>query len=268
MILSDYHIHSSFSADSDAAMESMVEKAIELGLESICFTDHMDLDYPTQYGIDFTFDLDDYLKKINTMKDLYQNKIKILQGIELGLMPHLVEPYKHLLQDFNFDFIIGSSHIVNNLDPYATDYWENCSEEEGYRAYFKSIIQNLNLFQNIDTYGHIDYIVRYGPNKNKYYTFDKYSDLLEEILHSIIQKEKCLEVNTAGFKYGLEQPHPHIEVLQRYRDLGGESITIGSDAHKPEHLCFDFKRTRELLIQLGFKYYTVFEDRKPIKKKL
>lgn len=275
MITADYHTHTNFSADSTAEMEDMILKAIELGLTRICFTEHMDYEYPDKYQMKFEFNPMQYDKKLNTLKDKYKAKIKVLKGIELGLMPHVNKRYETLLDFNDFDFVIGSSHLVNNVDPYYLEYWEGLEdntspsealkiEREGYTNYFQTIIDNVKSFKRFNVYGHIDYVVRYGPNKNKNYSYTLYADILDEVFKTIINADKGIEVNTAGFKYGLNNPHPHADVLKRYKELGGELITIGSDAHSPEHLAYDFERARLMLLDIGFKYYAVFEKGKPI----
>ena len=87
-------------------------------------------------------------------------------------------------------------------------FWENHSEEEGYREYFESILENIATFDGFDVYGHIDYVVRYGPNKNANYSYQKYADIIDEILKALIIKGKGIEINTGGFKYGLGHPNP------------------------------------------------------------
>jgi histidinol-phosphatase (PHP family) len=263
MILSDYHMHSSFSDDSEATMASMIKRSIELGLHTICFTDHMDLDFPLEFGGGFIFNTDIYTEHLETLREKYADQITILCGVEYGLRPYLKEQYRALTKKNDFDFIIGSSHLVGNIDPYQKEYWEGITEEEGITKYLKAIYANVQTFDDFDVYGHIDYAVRYAPNQNKNYSYNKYADIIDSIFKTLIQKGKGIEVNTAGYKYGLGQPHPQSDVLKRYKELGGEIITIGSDAHKPEHIGYDFKKAEELLKSLGFEYYTIFEKRQP-----
>ena len=146
-------------------------------------------------------------------------------------------------------------------DPYDDAFWKERSVDETCEAYFKSIIDNIKSYKNFDTYGHIDYIIRYAPEKNKNYTYHKFADVLDDVLKTIIHNNIALEVNTAGYKYGLGQPNPQTDILQRYRELGGELITIGADAHRPDHIAYDFKKAETLLKDLGFKYYTIFKKR-------
>ena len=90
-----------------------------------------------------------------------------------------------------------------------------------------------------------------------------YRDIIDLILKNLIEKGVGIECNTAGFKYGLGHPHPTEEILGRYRELGGEIITLGSDAHSPEHLGFAFEKAADILKNCGYRYYTIFENRKP-----
>lgn len=276
MIKGDYHIHSSFSSDSKAAMEQTIEVAISKGFERICFTDHMDLNYPKiEGGYDFIFDLEDYIHKLGTLKTEYIDKIKIMTGIELGLQPHLKNELYSLSQSKSFDFIIGSTHVVDNMDPYYPDYWMDKTVNEGIKRYYEIILNNCNdMAECFDVYGHIDYIIRYIPKHMKEnlsrqeYSYESFVDLIDEILKTIISKGKGIEINTSGFKYGLGRPHPEQAILERYYEFGGEIITIGSDSHISEHVGYDFAKAETILKEIGFKYYTVFIGRKPTFVKL
>ena len=263
----DMHMHTDFSGDSTATPESMVEEAIRIGLPGICFTDHLDWDYPED--IDFDLDMPTYMRKIHELQEKYRGQIEILFGVELGIQPHLADRLTELTAAYPLDFVIGSSHLVHNKDPYYPKYYQGRPEEEAYREYFESIYENLSLsFTDFDSYGHLDYTVRYGPNKNQFYTYEKYADILDAILEKLIKMEIAMEVNTAGFKYGLGHPNPTEDVIKRYRQLGGELITIGADGHKPEHIAYDFHKIPELLKSCGFDSYTIFKKRQPVFIKL
>ncbi|MDE7435198.1 MAG: histidinol-phosphatase HisJ family protein [Lachnospiraceae bacterium] len=265
-MLWDTHMHTQFSTDGSAAPAAMAEKALELKLEGICFTDHLDYDYPLQEPDgepEFLLDIEGYRHSIEAVQKDYSGKLPVYMGIELGLQPHLAKRHYELLQSCSFDFVIGSSHVVHGQDPYYASYYENRTEEEAYREYFVSILENIDAFDGFDVYGHIDYVVRYGPNRNRDYTYAGYADIIDEILKRLIAKGKGIEINTAGFKYGLGHPNPTEEILKRYRALGGEIITIGSDAHAPEQIAYDFIKVPDILKEAGFRYYTVFRQRIP-----
>lgn len=287
MITSDIHMHSSFSTDSESPMENMIQGAIDKGLTTICFTEHLDYEYPSQDGtILFEVDMDAYEKKLYELKDKYKKNIEVLFGIEFGLLPHLAGRYEAVAKAHDFDFIIGSSHLIPapwykkdldhihkygtapkdmiHGDPYEKEFWETRTVETICEKYFQTIIDNTAAYRNFDTYAHIDYLIRYAPEKNKGYTYEKYASIIDKALNTIIEHDLALEINTAGYKYGLGQPNPQADILARYLELGGEKITIGADAHKPEHIAYDFKKAEELLNTLGFKYYTVFKKRQPV----
>lgn len=158
--------------------------------------------------------------------------------------------------------MIGSSHVVNGIDPYYPAFYKGKTEHEAYTEYFESILDNLHsgadLMCTVTSTTWSDTVLT-----NKYYSYEKYADIIDAILREIISRGKGIELNTAGFKYGLGHPNPTEDVLKRYHELGGEIITVGADAHKPEHVAYDFDKVSNILKDAGFMYYTVFENRVP-----
>lgn len=261
-MLWDTHMHSQYSGDSEAPQEDMIQAAIQKNLDGICFTDHLDIDYPEEPEL-FLLDLPNYAASVSALQEKYQQKLPVRFGIELGLQPHLAALHSDILSQYPFDFVIGSSHVVHGYDPYYPAFYEGRTEETCYREYFESILENIHAFDGFDVYGHIDYVVRYGPNRNEQYSYERYRDVIDEILKLLIEKGKGIEINTGGFKYGLGHPNPTEEIIARYRELGGEIITVGADAHKPEHVAYDFEKVPEILKAAGFSYFTVYRERKP-----
>lgn len=271
MITSDCHMHTAFSTDSSSAPEAMVEAAIEKGLRSVCITDHMDRDYPFHEETgkeEFLFDVDAYFRKLTDLQKKYAGKIELRIGIELGLQPHLGSFCREITKSCPFDFVIGSVHVVEGKDPYYKDSFPGLSDEEIYRKTFQETIEILKNVEAFDVLGHIDYVVRYGKYQAKEYSYEKFAPYLDEILRQIIRMGKGIELNTAGLKYGLGFCHPHPDVLKRFRELGGEIITVGADGHKPEHIAYEFKKAEEILRECGFRYYAEFVDRKPVFRRL
>ena len=119
------------------------------------------------------------------------------------------------------------------MDPYYGTYFKELGATRGLMTYFETVLSNLKAFPHYQSVGHLDYVCRYLPESSQTFFYDHFSDILDEILIEIIERNRALEVNTAGLKYGLDWPNPDISILRRYRELGGELITIGSDAHKP-----------------------------------
>lgn len=262
-MLWDTHMHCFFSGDSEADPEEMIRAAQAAGLSGICFTDHLDYDFPSDPPDLFVLDLEEYEQAIPALTKKYEGIFPILHGIEIGVQPHLHEKLREVVRTCDFDQVICSSHAIDGLDPYYKTFFIGREERAAYVRYFESILENLAGFSDFDVYGHIDYVVRYGPNTNKFYSYEAYADVLDAILKKLIDMGKGIEINTGGFKYGLGHPNPCEDILKRYRELGGEIITIGSDAHEPEHVAYDFAKVPAILREAGFTHYTIFEKRKP-----
>lgn len=267
MIKADYHLHTSFSGDSETPMKDMIEQGIALGLETICFTEHFDYDFPyykpEETGM-FDLDVDSYLAAVENYQKEYNKKIKILHGVELGAQPHIGEYLNNYVSSHPFDFVISSSHVSGKIDPYYPVFFEGRTPKEAITSYFMEIRENLNHFTNFDSYGHLDYVLRYVPGIAQQYKHQDYIDIYTDILTKIISMGKGIEINSGGHRTSLARTNPSIELIKLYHSLGGEIITVGSDAHKPEHMAWEFKKSEEILKECGFKYYTIFENRKPI----
>lgn len=277
MIQADMHMHTWFSTDSEACPRDMADEAVRKGLKTICFTDHFDKD-DLEWGEEGIFDVDAYFVEMQKLQEEYAGKLNIRIGIELGLRTYLKDYYEELTKKYPFDFAIGSVHNVpykkdaeGNIlytDPAAEKLFTDRTDKEAYRLMMETTLENVRTSDCFQALGHLDYVVRYGKSREKEYSYTDYADIIDEILKLLIEKEKGLEVNSAGLKYGLPFAHPHPDVLKRYRELGGEIITIGADAHKPEHIAYDFAKAEEILKSCGFKYYTEFFEQKPVFKQL
>ncbi len=274
MLLADTHTHTKFSSDSDANPREMLVAAKAAGLSALCFTDHMDLDFPGDDTL-FVFDTKEYFKELLPLKEQTRSDRtmpELLLGIELGLRPNrpdLRNQMDALLSEHPYDFVLGSTHVVDELDPYYQEYWDLPGDR--LLRYFEDIRINVAEHANFDSLGHLDYIIRYLPDSVslvKDYAVRDYMDLIEETLRTLISRSQALEVNTAGLRKGLSFPHPKEEILLRYKELGGELLTLGSDAHYPGDVGADIRRCAELIKDLGFKYYAVYKERKPEMVKL
>lgn len=263
----DVHMHSTFSHDSKASPEEMILGAIEKGLEMICFTDHFDKDN-MDWGEEDIFDPEEYFSVLTPIQEKYRDRIDVRIGVETGIQPHLGAFYKEFEQKYPFDFIIGSVHSILGRDIALGDLYGAYSDEEIQRMTFEETLEDVKSQGSFDVLGHLDYIVRYGTLREKIYSYRKYGDIIDEILKALIEKGKGLELNMAGLKYGLPFAHPHPDVLRRYKELGGEIVTVGSDAHQPSHLAYDFSKAEGILKSCGFAYYTEFSQRKPVFKRL
>ncbi len=156
-IKADYHVHTSFSGDSDAPMEEVIRRAVSLGLTHICITEHFDPDYVYASGETGLYDLntDSYLYELLKLREKYKDQIRVGFGVELGLQPHLKRQLAVYSKSYDFDFIIGSSHLCNRKDPYYPDFYEERSEEEAHREYFESVLECIRSLPYFDVYGHL-----------------------------------------------------------------------------------------------------------------
>ena len=263
MIFWDTHLHTEFSGDSDTPVKDMVAAAMAKNLTGIVFTDHLDWNYPNEPG---RFDLDFY-EYLDTMKKFREENtdMEIGAGVELGLQPHLADRHREFLQKVRFDYCIGSVHVVNGVDPYYPGYFEGRSADDAYEEYFKCVLENISLFIDFDSLGHLDYVVRYGIRHKGEFAgrmdFNRHKPVIEEILSILIKNGKSLEVNTGSFRNGMREPNPSYDIIKLYYDMGGRQITVGSDAHKPDTVADGFGEVCMRLRNIGFSHYNVYSLR-------
>lgn len=263
----DCHVHSSFSGDSDMNCDTALNTALDIGLEGIAFTDHLDYDYP-DYDDVFLIDFDKYSVFMDELKKNYTGRIKVLKGIEVGIQPHVIESSLEVVNKYDFDLVIASVHIVDKLDLHNGDFCKSKTQKEAYTRYLEEVLKTVNSFSNFDIFGHIDLIRRYGCYDDKTLKYTDYMDLIDEILAKLISMGKGIEVNTSGFRYNLNSPMPDFEIIKRFKELGGEIISTSSDAHYPEHIGYKFDYLKEMLKKAGFSYTAHFEQRKPMFTKI
>lgn len=260
--MKDSHVHTRFSHDGISDMEEYISAAREKGVDEITFTEHWD-DYT---GMDTDLcaaDIPAYRAEFLRMREKYASP-RINFGIEIGLQPDIKEKVHTLVSSCPFDFVIGSSHITDKKDmAMDASFFEGRSRAQAYTVYFREVLQNIKIHGDFDVYGHLDYVVRYGGYAEKEVRYAEFADILDEILGELILRGKGLELNTSGLRKGLCSPHPNEEILRRYRELGGEIITLGSDAHRACDLAADFPAAKALLEKAGFSEIAVFRERKP-----
>lgn len=266
MILADSHMHSNFSTDSKSDPREMIETAIKRGLKIMTITDHMDVEWPLD-NTEFIFDPKQYFETWNALKDEYKDRLDIRIGMEYGLRDEenvleIVDKKWDELRKLPFDFIIGSTHVCDNSDPYYDVFWEGKSANERILDYYNSVLFNVEHYSGFDVYGHLDYIARYVPEGN-HYEVTRYMDVYEQVLRILIDRGIGLEINTSLLNKGFSKPNPDPVVLKMYKEMGGEIITCGSDAHRTDFIGGNFDKAAEILKGAGFKYYTVFKDHKP-----
>ncbi len=275
----DYHVHTEFSDDSDYLMEQVVLDAIAMGLDEICFTDHVD------YGVKNDWDDDEkiryrkgtsgepgnipllnvnyplYYKTYQKLQKQYRDKISLKLGMEFGMQAHTVEKYENLFARYPFDFIILSVHEVEDKEFWTQDFQNGRTQQEYNERYYEELLYLVQHYHHYSVLGHMDLITRY--DKAGIYPFEKLKPILTEILKTVIADGKGIEVNTSSHRYGLSDLTPSRDILKLYRELGGHILTIGSDSHKPEHLGAYMNETKLELKKLGFHEFCTFDKMKP-----
>lgn len=270
-IKADQHMHTSFSFDSEAPMEDMVESSINKGLSHITFTEHNDFNYPVSENYPkgcWDLNVDSYLYDLLMLREKYEKKIEIGFGMELGLQPDACNKNTLLAFSQDYDFIIGSIHLVNKVDTYDEKFNSKKPVENTINEYLDEVIKNITKFKEFDVLGHLDYLTRVLPGREDDYNPSLYMDKISEILSILIKDGKGLELNTQTLGKGYKYANPWPEVLKRYKDLGGEIVTVGSDAHSPAVIAAGFDKAEGFLKDCGFNYYTVFHHRVPTNIKL
>ena len=263
----DSHIHSKFSTDSIMDAKEACQRAVDIGLDGIVFTDHIDIDYP-DFDESFYIDLNEHAAFFEKLAADWQGRLKVLKGIEIGYQPHIIKEMNDIFNNHSFDFVIGSVHIIEKTDPYTGKFYIGKSQHQAYTIYLEEILHCVNDFENFDVIGHIGYAARYGNYENKNMLYADYTDVMDKILKEAIHKGKGIEINTSGLRTDLKSTIPGYDVFKRYCELGGDIITIGSDSHEVQYLGYKFDEVIEQLKKIGFKYITHFEKRKPFYEKI
>ena len=264
MIRCDAHMHTRFSEDSDASVHSMLDAAIERGMEAVCITDHLDKDFPQTPDFPagaFLFDLGNYFQRLTQLKEEYQKKLEVRIGVEIGLQPHLGEYYRELTEKYPFDFVIFSCHQVENKEYWRQEPQEGKTQLEYNRRYYQEILDVVKVYKDYSILGHLDVIKRY--DKQGEIEFEKIQDLIEQIFEVVIADGKGIELNTSSRAYKLKSLMPSKEILKLYHDMGGKIITIGSDAHNADRIGDCVMESQKILKDIGFDGIYTFEKMKP-----
>jgi histidinol-phosphatase (PHP family) len=240
-------------------MENMVLSAITKGLTEICFTEHIDYEYPDKDFI-FEFDLNEYDQMLNSLQEKYVGQIRIKKGIELGVQPHLLDRYEKLMNEEDFDFVICSIHTTDKKGLHSGDLFKDRTIDEAYEIYYAELLDCIRNFKQFSVLGHLDLVKRYTIDQQSGQNFH---EVITEIFKEIIPAGKGIELNTSGVRYGLPSGMPSDDILKLYKQCGGEIITLGSDAHRESEIAFEFRESLELLTRIGFKYIATFDQQEP-----
>lgn len=259
----DLHTHSEFSLDCKTPTEENIKKAIELGIKYISVTEHLDITQPED---DYrnSLDIDGYLRKVGELRDRYKENIDILYGVELSIQSNTGKAYEKIVENRGYDFIIGSAHGAEGEYFVGDGVYSKYSIEDFYKYYYEQIQKSVENTDCFNVLGHIDYMDRYFSNKEEIPPIENYFEYIKPTLKSLIERGKGIEINTASLRQGLDYYHPKRQVLQLYKSLGGEIITLGSDAHLVEEIGFNILNAIRMLKEEGFNKAHIFKERKPV----
>lgn len=259
MYYTDYHTHSMMSPDSSTPLEDQAEAAVRAGLSELCITDHYDI-LSLHGGRMPPYDWAPALEQYQRVQAQYQGRLTLKLGIELGC-GHLDDSVLRAAPAA-LDFVIGSVHnrseAVGGEDFYYGAYTSpaNCFEA------LDNYVASLELLAATDAYdvlGHIIYPLRYMERDGQQISMEPYTDRVRALLTRAIEAGRGMEINTYNGRT-LADWKPWLAL---YRQLGGEILTVGSDAHVSENIGKGIPDAYELAREAGFRYLTVYQGRKP-----
>lgn len=263
--LCDLHLHSKFSWDAQLSIEEIVAEAQKKNFRYICITDHIDFmdDHKQNY---LKFNYEGYTEAIKKVQAT--NSINICKGIEVGEIHIYSDRFNKFLDGKNFDFILGSIHRVGDYTPAFENYFMQYQDiKDAYKAYLEEEYK-LVKHGGFDVIAHMTFMHRTGGKFFKEFNYFSFKKEIDDILKLLISKKIGLEINTSGKRYFANGPVPDFDIVRAYIELGGDIITIGSDAHVKKDIFYGIKETFDTLDKMGVKEITFFKSRVPQKIKL
>ena len=258
----DYHIHTDISADCKVPMRRMAQAACDAGIKEVGFAQHIDLDLPGEVELDFSsINFEAYTAEILEIRREFP-ELTVRCGIEAGLDLATKDRISDILAGFACDFVIGSQHIVFGNDPFYESSWEGRTQREMYDEYMRVSLETVKACGFFDVLGHVGYIGKFCPYEDKLLRYSDYPDAVDALLRALVERGKGLEVNTNGL-YMTPSTMPETAIVRRFFELGGEIVTIGSDAHYESVVGHAVTETLEMLKSIGFKYVCAFDNRQP-----
>ena len=265
----DNHNHSQFSFDgSRTTIEASARAGRAAGLSGMCFTDHCDFFVPPvkaefEHLVPEQFDIAAQQEEIDRVRGLLPD-FGIFKGIEIGLEEKSREENRRLLKEWKFDEVIASVHYLDDTDPFWGGYYEGKGWKEAYGHYLETICNEMILLGDFDIMGHFDYVARYAPYPECSIFYRDFPDIFDTMFRYLAENGKALEINTKTYQdYKGRTPVLDPDILKRFRELGGEAVSRGSDAHDKERIAENFKVYSEIALKCGFKYLVHFEGRVP-----
>lgn len=257
--LVDFHIHSTFSPDAEDTIDAMCEAAVRAGLGEICFTDHVDFEPRDESHGYLRFEA--YREAVEQAARKWEGTLEVRIGVEADYQTWYGGEVEQFLSGRRLDFVLGSVHWVDSLST-TGEIFDRYGLEGACRRYLENVfaLARSGLY---DSLAHLDFIKRYAFEKYGKVPLGAFSDEIEAILRALIERGTALEINTSGLRHPVHETLPDVETLRLYHRLGGELITLGSDAHRVRDAGFAIPYAVDLARSLGFRHITVFRNRQP-----
>ena len=277
MNLVDCHTHTQYSVDSEADINIMIERACDLNLAAYAITDHCECnrwyseshykDATTYRYFDFGQDFENSVSAVTELKEKYRGKLNLICGVEMGQATQEFDVAEKIVSDKRLDFVIGSIHQVPDTEDFAFLDYSSMDWKAMYELMqtYMLEINKLCKWGKFDVLGHLTYFLRYFQNHwNLKFDISTFDDIIEASFHELVQKGKGIEINTSGLRNPkIKETFPSLKYVKMFRELGGEIISIGSDAHTVEDLGTGTFEGVKLAEEAGFRYITYFKERKP-----
>lgn len=248
-----------------------MNSAIGKGLAGVCFTDHCDFFVPPMKAryeeyVPEVFDVEARNAEIDKVNAMCPRDFHVFKGIEIGVQKSERDKIAAHLEKYSFDEIIASVHYLDDTDPFWGGYYEGKTWRYAYGHYLETLYDEMVwLGDRFDIMGHYDYVTRYAPYPECSILYKDFPDILDSMLRYLAENGKALEINTKTYQdFKGRTPVLDKNILMRYRELGGEIISLGSDSHDEDRVGFNFERTAALVRSCGFRYLAHFDKRKPV----
>ena len=259
----DYHMHSRVSFDGHDTGLVLANAAAAAGLKEICFTDHLDYDPLGTMGC-MAFDTAAYNAEYDHLE---VPGLKIRRGMEFGMTPDNAAQFQEDLKRRPFDFVLGSIHFVDDLDVYTEPWWRGKTVLQAEQRFLEATLECVKIHEDFDVLAHLTYIAKtHCHPAPRPVPYDIHREIVDEILRVLAAKGKGLEMNSSGVDRcgGFL---PTAEYFRRFKELGGEIVTIGSDAHRADRVGQYSFESCQMLKDI-FGYVCTFKNRQPVFHKL
>jgi histidinol-phosphatase (PHP family) len=237
----------------------MCRAAITAFIPEIGFTEHFD-SHPHDHCTGF-FKADEWWEELTRCRNQFRDVLIIRAGIELSEPHQYPKAIQELLLQYPWDYALGALHWVGDEQIFQEPYF-NRSEEEAYEDYFMEMLRVVETGE-FDILAHMDVVKRYGFENYGRFNPEQFEGQIRTILHALATRNLALELNTVTLRRSVQETSPSKQILQWFHEEGGQLVTLGSDAHSPDHVGFGTDKAISMIQSSGFDNLTSFEGRKP-----